>query len=258
MADEPEGPTDPQGFTIDDLAERSGVPARTIRFYRDAGLLAAPVRVGRRAYYPPDQLERLRLLARLREQGLGLEAAARVLDDPDGARRALGELLDVGDVLRRPWIEDRPADLSRVEVAEAIGLVPDDGVLELLGTYDIVVRTASDPERFHVPSMATLELAGDLIGAGLSPAFAEAAWRSMRDHLGALAHELVGHYLAAEGPPGAGDAEAVQRRFERLRPIALRGIQLVFARQIEAVLDAYVASGGELPPRPGSEVDPDG
>ena len=241
-----EDPAAPEGYTLDELAERSGVPARTVRFYRDAGLLAAPRRVGRRAYYATDQLDRLRLLAGLRDQGLGLEAAARVLDDPDGARRQLGELLDVGDVLRRPWIEDRPADLDRTQVAEVVG-IDDDDVLRLLQAYDIVARTSARPERYHVPSMATLELAGDLSAAGLSPEFAQAAWSSMRRHLGGLADDLLRHYVATEGPPETADPEAVQRRFERLRPIALRGIQLVFARQIEAALEAYVASGGELP-----------
>lgn len=245
----------PDGYTLDELAERSGTPARTIRFYRDAGLVAAPRRIGRRAYYAHDQLERLQRLAGLRAQGLGLEAAARVLDDPDGARRRLGELLDVGDVLRRPWIEDRPADLDRTQVAEHIG-VDDDDVLALLQRFDIVARTSTDPERYHVPSMATLELAGDLAAAGLSPEFAQAAWGAMRTHLGELAADLIRHYVATEGPPETADPEAVRRRFERLRPIALRGVQLVFARQIQAALDAYVTSGGELPPADRTPPDP--
>jgi DNA-binding transcriptional MerR regulator len=67
---------DAAAMTLDQLADASGVPARTIRFYRQTGLIDAPERVGRQAFYNGDHLARLRVVAGLRERGLGLDAIA--------------------------------------------------------------------------------------------------------------------------------------------------------------------------------------
>lgn len=46
-------------FTLSELAEQSGVPARTIRFYISRGLLTGPAGAGRSAAYTREHLERL-------------------------------------------------------------------------------------------------------------------------------------------------------------------------------------------------------
>jgi DNA-binding transcriptional MerR regulator len=65
---------------IGDLARRSGVPVRTIRFYADAGLVpeAARSESGYRLF-DTDALARLGLVRTLRELGVDLAAIARVL-----------------------------------------------------------------------------------------------------------------------------------------------------------------------------------
>src|SRR5690349_14342427 len=68
-------------LTIDVLAERTGVTTRTIRFYRQSGLVPPPTRVGRRAVYGTEQVERLRIISSLRDQGLSLEAIGRRLGE---------------------------------------------------------------------------------------------------------------------------------------------------------------------------------
>lgn len=67
-------------LTIGELAARTGVAVRTVRFYCDAGLLdAARTPTGHRVF-EPSAVERLLLLRRLRSFGIGLPAIEDVLD----------------------------------------------------------------------------------------------------------------------------------------------------------------------------------
>lgn len=67
-------------FTIGQLARRSGVPARTIRFWTDTGLVAVATRsaAGYRLY-DAEALARLELVRTLRELGFGLDIVQAVL-----------------------------------------------------------------------------------------------------------------------------------------------------------------------------------
>ena len=61
-------------LTIDQLAERSGISVRTIRFYTGRGLLPAPQLRGRTGLYGPDHLARLELVSELSALGFTLAA----------------------------------------------------------------------------------------------------------------------------------------------------------------------------------------
>ncbi|MCS7051889.1 MAG: helix-turn-helix domain-containing protein [Thermomicrobium sp.] len=60
-------------MTIRELAERSGVPPRRIRYYVARGLLPPPIGRGPTARYDTTHLQRLRLIGELRERRLGLD-----------------------------------------------------------------------------------------------------------------------------------------------------------------------------------------
>jgi len=68
-------------FTVGELARRTGLPARTIRFWAETGALPP---AGRSAsgyrLYDAEGLARLELIATLRELGVGLADVRRVLD----------------------------------------------------------------------------------------------------------------------------------------------------------------------------------
>lgn len=67
-------------FTIGQLARRTGVPARTIRFWSDAGLVPPAARSGSGyRLYDADAAARLDLVRSLRELGLGLDVVQAVL-----------------------------------------------------------------------------------------------------------------------------------------------------------------------------------
>ena len=60
-------------YKLDELAEKAGVAARTVRFYVQRGLLPAPDFRGKDTTYGPDHLVRLRAIKRLQEAHLPLE-----------------------------------------------------------------------------------------------------------------------------------------------------------------------------------------
>ena len=61
------GPT--ELLKICELAERAGVPVATVRHYLREGLLPEPVKTSRNmAYYPPEFVERIRLIKQLQEE----------------------------------------------------------------------------------------------------------------------------------------------------------------------------------------------
>jgi DNA-binding transcriptional MerR regulator len=66
-------------LTLADLAESSGLPARTIRFYIARGLLDGPVKSGRAAAYTSEHLARLEKIKELQAKGRMLSEIGRSL-----------------------------------------------------------------------------------------------------------------------------------------------------------------------------------
>ncbi len=99
-----------------ELSAASGVSAATIKHYLREGLLPEPVRTSRNmAYYPPDFVDRIRLIKRLQEERfMPLKAIKRVLDGDPGRTRALVELED--RILERAAAGDE----TRVSAAELV------------------------------------------------------------------------------------------------------------------------------------------
>jgi DNA-binding transcriptional MerR regulator len=97
-----------------ELAQASGVSAGTIKHYLREGLLPEPVRTSRNmAYYPPEFVERIRLIKQLQEERfMPLKVIRSMLDDDPERARALVELED--RILERALQSDQ----SRVSAAE--------------------------------------------------------------------------------------------------------------------------------------------
>jgi len=101
---------------MSELAERSGVSAGTIKHYLREGLLPEPVKTSRNmAYYPPEFIERIRLIKRLQEQRfMPLRLIKGVIEeDPDRAR-AMVELED--RILERAAAASERGRASRAEI----------------------------------------------------------------------------------------------------------------------------------------------
>ena len=67
-------------FRVEDLAAQAGESVDTIRFYQKWGLLPAPTREGRVAWYGPEHVERLARIRELQTHGLTLALIGRVVN----------------------------------------------------------------------------------------------------------------------------------------------------------------------------------
>jgi DNA-binding transcriptional MerR regulator len=128
-----------------ELAEASGVPAPTIKHYLREGLLPEPVKTSRNmAYYPPEFVDRIKLIKRLQEERfMPLKAIKSLLDEDPERATALVELED--RILDRALAGER-ARTSAAEVRERYG-VPKE-VLDRLEEIEVL----SPNSRGYTPS----------------------------------------------------------------------------------------------------------
>jgi DNA-binding transcriptional MerR regulator len=118
-----------------ELAEASGVPVGTIKHYLREGLLPEPVKTSRNmAYYPPEFVDRIKLIKQLQEERfMPLKAIKAVLDEDPERARAMVELED--RILERALGGERTRT-SAAEVRERYG-VPKD-VLDRLEEIEVL------------------------------------------------------------------------------------------------------------------------
>lgn len=84
-------------LTLAELADLAGMTPRNVRAYQQRGLLSAPHRQGRKAYYTWEHLTRLRIVAALHEHGLTLKV--------------------IGDLIERGTADSELVRLGREEVS---------------------------------------------------------------------------------------------------------------------------------------------
>lgn len=100
-------------FSIGEAARRSQSSVATIRYYEEIGLIPKALRTagGRRTFSRPD-VERLRLIRRLRAMEFGLDAVRDLLSGMTG-----GSCLDVRDVAKSHLavLQARRAELDALE-----------------------------------------------------------------------------------------------------------------------------------------------
>jgi DNA-binding transcriptional MerR regulator len=132
-----------------ELAEASGVPAPTIKHYLREGLLPEPVKTSRNmAYYPPEFVDRIKLIKRLQEERfMPLKAIKAVLDEGPERASAMLELED--RILDRALAGER-ARTSAGEVRERYG-VPGE-VLDRLAELEVLTPNS----RGYSPSDVTI------------------------------------------------------------------------------------------------------
>ena len=114
-----------QLLRIDDLAQQSGIPSRTIRFYNTTGLLPAPLLRGRVAYYNQEHLLVLNIIKELKEQqNLPLDVIKHLLE----IRAQQGDLqmnLALKQRLMRPLTTGgQSVQLSSEELVQQTGVTP--------------------------------------------------------------------------------------------------------------------------------------
>ncbi len=106
---------DRDDLSIAEVRTRAGISARTLRYYEEVGLLpGVRRRAGGRRVYGPDELERLRFIARLKALGLSL-AEIKELNAVyaiGGSTRAMLARLDELLTRHRAVVEARIEELA--------------------------------------------------------------------------------------------------------------------------------------------------
>ncbi len=98
-------------MVIHELAQQSGVPAKTIRYYESIGLLPCPKRATNNyRQYTPTDVERLRFMASARALGLSLDDISEILAARDKGIAPCQRVLDT-IAQRLTEIDRRIADL---------------------------------------------------------------------------------------------------------------------------------------------------
>jgi DNA-binding transcriptional MerR regulator len=215
-------------LTVDELAARTGMTVRTVRFYATEGLLPPPVRRGRVGYYGASHRMRLELIRTLQEHGYTLAAIERVLTripvDAPPAEYA------VQSAVLAPWLPEKAERIDRAALERRVGrhLADDEmsylvqvGALDrydddTFGVSSTALGHAIELMKLPVP-MSVLHDSAEIIGAhatavadGLTEVFTRAIWGPYQR--GEIDHEQVVAMLA------------------RLRPLALQGLVSAFGR----------------------------
>lgn len=226
------------GYTIDELAAKTRVPSRTIRFYQSKGALQAPEIRGRVAYYSDAHVERLELIAKLHDRGLRIDAIGDLVKRIDRGELDLAEWLGVEAEMQTPWASDQPRTVTESELYELAGNARP-GLIAQLGRARLVERRG---EVYLVPSPALLATAMKLESAGVDLETAAEGAAVLRKHLGRAVGDLV-DLFTARVKDGALDVAASGTLFETLRGSGPEAVRLLFARAMEKALRDLVSSG---------------
>lgn len=234
---------DVEELTVDELAARTGMTVRTVRFYAAEGLLPAPVRRGRIAYYGTQHRMRLELIRELQDHGYTLAAIERVLahipaDAPpaDFAMQA---------AMFAPWMPEQAEELDRAALERRAGrrLSRDD--IDLLASLGVVERAGRD--RFRTtPSVLGMGL--ELIELPVPAAVLREAADVIHQHAAAVADGLTEVFrrgiwepFRRGGTSDAGDRDQLAAVVSRLRPLVVRGLVTAFGRAADRAVRRTIA-----------------
>ncbi|GAA3807425.1 MerR family transcriptional regulator [Streptomyces chiangmaiensis] len=196
-------------YSIGELARRTGLTVKTIRFYSDRGIVVPADRThaGYRLY-APDAVARLALVRTLRELGLGLDMIRRVVDQELTLSDVAAEHAAALDVqisvlrLRRavltaaakrePTFEEMELmhQLATLSAAERRRLIDDflDTVFEGLhsGSRHAATRRSMTPELPDSPTDEQIRAWVELAELSLDPDFRTSVRRLAEDHVAGL------------------------------------------------------------------------
>ncbi|MCX5342997.1 MerR family transcriptional regulator [Streptomyces atratus] len=186
---------------MEELAREAGIPVRTVRFYRERGLISPPRREGRIAWYDDHHLARLRTIAGLLERGhtlTGIADLARTFE----SGRDVAEVLGLGEPT-----EETPVRLTPEQLADHFeGEVTPEN---LAAALDLGYLATDGDEIVHI-SRRLLEVSAELVREGVPLATVLSAARRVREHADALAELFV----------SALEAHSDETEPPQLRPLA--------------------------------------
>lgn len=214
-------------YSRSQLAELSGVPARTIRYYHSLGVLPKPGRAGKEAVYAAEHLERLLAIVAMQARGLRLEAIREVFEAevaPDGDWQKLFDP-------RYAAAPDTGVIVEDEQLSELLG----DRRTEILDELITAGYVHPHQERWHIPEPAMLSGALVLYDVGTDISLSGVLRTLIRTRLAELADEMVRTFRDAVGTTygGEGVRPDLFRFQERYRAAAREVAGATLAAEIE-------------------------
>jgi DNA-binding transcriptional MerR regulator len=227
-------------YRLDELARKGGVASTTVRLYQTRGLLAPPRLDGRTGWYDDSHLARLRLIARLQDEGHSLAGIADLLEQWEKGRSLdavigieaeldslLGEahaiVLDPADLLARFPEGSMTPDL--MQRAAALGLVE-----------------PTDDGRLRVADRRFLETGSTLVTLGIPAEAILDEWEALAAHTDDIAGRFITIFESRLAP--ADWQEGLDTDRARELAAALAQLQATARQVLVAALDASVARLG--------------
>ncbi|MFE9726497.1 MerR family transcriptional regulator [Streptomyces sp. NPDC005794] len=163
---------------MEELAAEAGITVRTLRFYRERGLIQPPRREGRIAWYDDHHLARLRTVTGLLKRGHTLNGIADLASTFDSGRD-VAEVLGLGEPT-----EETPVRLTPEQLADYF---QDQATAEnLAAAMELGYLGIDGDEIVHI-SRRLLEASSELVRAGVPLDAVLSAGRQVREHADALA-----------------------------------------------------------------------
>ncbi|MBU6531827.1 MerR family transcriptional regulator [Streptomyces mayonensis] len=235
--------TEEPTLTIDELAARTGVTVRTVRFYGTRGLLPPPVLGPRRVgHYGREHLARLALIDELQHQGMTLAAIERYLNRlPDGLSP---HELALHRAVVASWAPETVELVTRDELHRRAGRPLTDAEVDRLAAMDVVTRvTEADPpggDAYRVDA-GLLRLGVELLDVPFSPETVLAARSALLEHSRAAARDLSRLLRDAVAER---DAPEVRSLSAHMHPLVVQALLTTFQRSLREALREWLDADG--------------
>jgi len=229
-------------FSVDELAAEADTTVRNVRLYQERGLLAPPVREGRRGWYGPEHLERLRLVLTMLQRGYSL-SATRELIAAWSARHSLGQVLGFEEALAVPYATEPP---RRVSLTELAALFPRGNPAGLARAIELEM-VMPDGEDFVAQSPALFDAGAQLVADGLPDDVVLDSAAAIRSATDALAERFVAMFVEHVWTPfvdagmPADDLPRITEILEHQRPLATKAVVAALAQAMQRHTDAAAA-----------------
>jgi DNA-binding transcriptional MerR regulator len=224
-------------LTIDQLAARTGLTVRTVRFYAAEGLLPQPRRSGRLAYYGAEHRMRLEFVKELQDYGYTLAGIERYLSRiPEDATP--GELA-VHRAMLVPWVPQRGEEFDRAGLDKRAGRVLDQDALDFLASIGIV--DVLGPDLFRTtPSLFAMGV--EVLDMPVPLGVLREAAQVIDEHAAAVAEGLSAVFKRGiwepfrQGELAGVDQQHLAAVVARLRPLAVHGLVSAFERAADRAI----------------------
>lgn len=228
-------------LSVDELAAAAGLTVRTTRYYASLGLIPAPRRRGRMAWYGAEHLARLEMVRALQDHGFTLSAIEGYLSSmPDDARL---EDLAVQRAMLTSWTVPAPDLMTRRQLDAHAGRRLTDDEIGLIAELGWLRRTEDEDGKPRYTPVHGFDVAVRLIALDIPVGGMKAAGEAIARHISALTSDLTGIVHDEVIEPwrrdqrhSAADAARLEETIATLRTLTLEAIVAAFQRSANEVI----------------------